>query len=146
MINVLNKVMDSWYALLNGNLSIDGTTIPVYRVDAPSDAPSFYVVIRPESSTDVSNNHSFVTNPVIISEVVTKFPSGELIRDDIAARIDSLIANLISPTPSSIGLSAQSGIQIVSVKRSEETYLPEDDGSNRYYRIITRNTMRVKQD
>jgi hypothetical protein len=145
MINVSTKILDAWYSMLNGQLSIDGTSVPVYRTDAPQDAPAFYVVLRVESSTDRSTNSSFVTYPVLISEVVTRFSSGELIRDDIAASIDSQIATLIKPTPSTIGLTAQSGIQIVSVSRNDETYLPEDDGINRYFRLITRNTMRIKQ-
>jgi hypothetical protein len=146
MGSISNKIMDAWYALLNGNLSIDGTSVPVYRGDAPSDAPNYYYVIRFESSRDNSTNHSFVKNPVVITESVSRFGAAELIRDDIAPRIDALVDTLVKPTPSTHGLPAQSEFQIVSVRRAEASNLTEDDGTYRTNRLITRNYHRIKQD
>lgn len=140
MTNVFNRLMNAYYQLLNGNVNV-----PVYRIDAPSTATD-YVVIRPESETDLSNNANFVTSPVIITEVVTRFGSGELINDTAAHDIDGLIANLLCPTPSTHGLAQSAGLQIVSVKREGQTILGEDDGSYRYYRIITRVTHRILQN
>lgn len=139
MVNVSNKLMNAWYSLLNGNVNV-----PVYRVDAPPDATD-YVVIRPESNSDRSNNSKFGTSEVIITEVVTRFDSAELINDTAAHDIDSLIANLVLPTPSNHALPVQGGIQVVSIKRQDQQTIPEDDGVNRYYRVITRNIHRVTQ-
>ena len=143
MINVSNRVLEAYYNLLSG-LSIDGTTVPVYRVDAPVDAPNYYVIIRAESIGNRSNNNAFVHSVAVVTDVVTKFGASELIRDDIASRIDSSIGSLLLPTPSTHGLSA-TGIQITSVRRQDQNFIPEDDGSFRTNRVVTRNINRVKE-
>lgn len=139
MINVTNKILKAWYEMLKGHISV-----PVYRVDAPSTETGNYVLLRVESETDNTNNSRFVTSPVIISEVVTKFSAA--IDDGVAAEIDNEIAQLLFPSsPGQIGLPAQDDIQITDVVRQNATYLPEDDGTFRYHRLVTRNLHRVVQ-
>lgn len=138
MINVTNKLMKAWYELLNGNL-----TVPVYRVDAPSSQEGNYVLLRVESDSNRTNNSRFVTNPVIITEVVTKFAAA--IDDGVAGEIDSQIAELLFPVVGQHGLPAQDDIQITDVIRANATYIPEDDGTFRYHRLVTRNVHRVVQ-
>lgn len=138
MKNVTGLLLTAWYQLLSGNISV-----PVYRTDAPPEEEGNYVIIRAESVTDNSNNQKFVTNPVIITEVVTKFKAR--IDDGLAAEIDSEIGELVKPTSATNGLPAQAGISISDVRRENSTYLPEDDGTYRYNRIITRNLHRVLQ-
>lgn len=137
-INITNKIMKAWYEMLNGFISV-----PVYRVDAPASEEGNYVLLRVESETDNSNNSKFVSNPVIITEVVTKYKVA--IKDGDAADIDSEIATLLFPSVGQLGLPAQEDIQITEVFRTNATYLPEDDGTFRYHRLITRNRHRVVQ-
>lgn len=138
MINVTNKLMKAWYTMLNGFISV-----PVYRVDAPASEEGNYVLLRVESESDNSNNSKFVTNPVIITEVVTKYKVA--IKDGDAADIDTEIAQLLFPTVGQLGLPSQAGIQITEVQRLNATYIPEDDGTFRYNRLVTRNRHRVVQ-
>jgi hypothetical protein len=139
MINVTNKLAKAWYQLLDGNLSV-----PVYRVDAPASETGNYVLIRVESDSDTPNNHVFYSNPVVITEVVTKFDA--MIDADLAGDSDSEISELLYPTtPGKHALPAQDDIQIVSVQRRDATYLPEFDGTYRYHRLITRNVHRIGQ-
>lgn len=137
-INVTNKIMRAWYQMLHGNISV-----PVYRVDAPASEEGNYVLLRVESETDRTNNAKFVTSPVIITEVVTRYKVS--IKDGDAADIDSEIATLLFPSVGQLGLPAQEDIQITTVTRSSATYLPEDDGTFKYHRLITRNVHRVVQ-
>lgn len=130
--------MTAWYELLNGALSV-----PVYRVDAPPAEEGNYVLLRTESVIDNSNNQSFVTNPVIITEVITKF--SVRIDDGLAVEIDSEIGELLKTNSATHNLPAQPGIEIVDVRRQNALYLNEDDGTFRYNRIITRNIHRVLQ-
>lgn len=139
MINVTNKLMKAWYDLLDGVISV-----PVYRYDAPATETGNYVLLRVESDTDASNNQKFVSTPVVITEVVTKFSI--MINDSIAPGIDSEIGQLLFPTtPGRHALPAQDDISVSYVERRDITYLPEDDGVNRYLRLITRNVHRVEQ-
>lgn len=138
MINVTNKGMKAWYEMLNGNISV-----PVYRGDAPASQEGNYVLLRVESESDNSNNSKFVTNPIIITDVVTKFPVA--VKDGVAADIDTEIAMLLFPSVGQLGLPAQSGIQFTEVTRTDATYLYEDDGTFKYHRLVTRNRHRVVQ-
>lgn len=138
MINVGNRVLKAWYELLDGN-----TSVSVYRTDVPISETGNYILLRIESDSDTPNNHKFISNPVIITEVVTKFVT--MIDDSLAATIDGEIAALLYSSPAQHNLPAQEDIQITSVQRRDATYLPEDDGTNRYYRLITRNVHRVEQ-
>ena len=139
MINVTNRLLKAWFELLDGNLSV-----PVYRYDAPATETGNYVLLRIESDSDDSNNQRFVSTPVVITEVITKFST--MINDSLAGEIDEEIGEFLYPTtPGHHALPAQDDIQIVSVTRRDATYLPEDDGTNRYLRLVTRNVHRVEQ-
>jgi hypothetical protein len=134
MQNVTNKVMQAWYTLLNGNLSV-----PVFMVSVPASHEGHYVLIRPESDTETANNHKWISNPVIITEVVTQFET--IVDYTVAADIDEEIGTLLYDNPSHHNLPAQDDIQITSVKRRDATYLPEE----KVYSLITRNVHRVEQ-
>lgn len=141
MINTMPLVMNAWYDLLNGRLT---NGIEVFRVDAPPGYMKNYVLLRQESNTDARpNNHHFVSNPVIITEVVTRFSTR--IDDGVVDEIDNEISLLLYSNPATHNLPAQAGIGITFVRRQNATYLPEDDGTFRYMRLITRNVHRVEQ-
>jgi hypothetical protein len=139
MINVGNRVRKAWYELLNGN-----TSVPVYGGDVPITETGNHILLRIESDSDTPNNQKFISNPVIITEVVTRFST--MIDDSIAGEIDEEIGELLFPTTvAQHALPAQADIHITSVQRRDATYLQEDDGTYRYYRLITRNVHRVEQ-
>lgn len=140
MINVANKLMNAWYDLLNGNLS---NSVPVYRYDAPTGYTGNYVLLRAESENEAGNNQRDVSNFVIITEVVTVFDT--MIDDSVAGGIDSEISILLSDSPGKINLPVQDDISVTDIRRSNSTYIPEDDGVHRYLRIVTRNVHRVEQ-
>lgn len=138
MINPGHLILKAWFELLDGEISV-----PVYRTDAPPEETGNYVLLRMESSTDRRNNHFNVTSPVLITEVVTKYANR--INDAEVFEIDSEIGTLLSSTAATHNLPEQEGIQIVSVIRQSVTVIPEDDGTHRYNRLITRNIHRVVQ-
>jgi hypothetical protein len=132
------KVLKAFYELLNDNISK-----PVYRVDAPATETGDYVLIRAESESDATNNARHVSTIVIITEVVTKHTL--VIDDSVAPGIDDEISALMYSNPGVSNLPAQTGIQITDVRRENATDLYEDDGTNRYHRLVTRNVCRVAQ-
>lgn len=136
--NIVIKVLKAWYELLNGNISV-----PVYRMDAPATQEGNYVLLRVESETDARNNARHVVNPVIITEVVTKHQG--MIDDTIAPGIDDEISQLLFTSTRQHNLPVQADIQITDVRRANATYINEDDGTNRYHRLVTRNVHRVAQ-
>lgn len=136
--NIVIKVLNAWYELLNGNISK-----PVYRVDAPATEEGDYVLLRVESETDSTNNARHVSNPVLIVEVVTKHAI--MIDDTVAPGIEDEIMQLVFSNPGVHNLPQQDGIQITDVRKRDSTYLNEDDGTRRIHRLISRWTHRVAQ-
>lgn len=135
--NISNLVLKAWYELING------ISVNVYRTDAPPDEEGNYVLLRVESLTDDTNNARHVSGVVVITEVVTKHSIR--IDDSIATDIDDEIAQRLFPNVGKHALPVQDGIQITDVRRANATYINEDDGTNRYHRLVTRNVHRVAQ-
>lgn len=130
-------VLKAFFELLNG------ISVPVYRTDAPPDQEGHYVLLRLESSTDDTNNARHVSNVVVITEVVTRHSIR--VDDSIAPGIDDEIAQRLFSRTGVNNLPVQTGIQISDVRRVNATYINEDDGSQRWHRLITRNVCRVAQ-
>lgn len=131
MINVTNKLLKAWYELLSGNISV-----PVYMIDAPASEEGDYVLVRPESGTKIPNAHAYRSQPVIIVEIVTR--NKTMIDYTTAGDIDTGIGQLVYDDPATHNLPAQDDIQISRCEKGDQTYLPEDDGTNKHNRIITR--------
>lgn len=142
MKEVFDPLIDSWYALLNGNLSYDGQPVNVYPEDADNDDNNHHVLIRAESETDDSNKSVFITRPVVIIEIVTKFDG--VINRSVVNNIDEQIRGLLFPTRK-CALPALTDLQITNVEIQSGNYLKDDDGVKRIYRKITRFIHRITQ-
>ena len=148
MIETADKLSNSWYALLNDQITYSGKTVKGYKEDAPEDTDTsptvseHYYIIRVEGETDQSNKKSFVNDTVVIVDIVTKFENNvnRAVVDNIAGQIDALVL----PTQQT-GLAAQSGMQILNVKRETTNYLREGDNINNYYRKVSRYNHRLLQ-
>ena len=142
MKEVMDPLCNSWYALLNGNLSYDTREVKVYPEDADNDDSFHHVLIRAESETDNSNKSVFVRRPVIIIEIVTKFDG--LINTSVARNIGDQIRGLVFPTRK-CALPPLTGLQITNVELQSSNPLKDDDGVKRIYRIVNRFIHRITQ-
>lgn len=142
MKEVFDPLIDSYIELLNGNLSYDSRVVNVYPGDADNDDDYHHVLVRAESETDVSNKSTFVTRPVIVIEIVTKFDG--LINRSVVANIDSQIRELLFPTRK-CALPPTPGLQKTNVYIQSSNYLKDDDGVKRIYRKLTRFIHRINQ-
>jgi hypothetical protein len=138
MIAVDDKVMNSWQELLDGVISV-----PVYiEGSAPEDAEN-YVELRVESESQDDTKHSFRSDLVIITDIVTKFNVSA--NRSVASGIDNEIKTLIKTTQGLNNLVAQSGVQILHVVPSDAAFLQEYQSGITYYRKIVRYTHRIIQ-
>jgi len=133
MRNVTKKLVNSWWDLMNGSLSV-----PVYIESVPEAEDGNYVLLRAEGETNVDeNSKSWIKEVVLITDVVTVFDS--MIDTSIADDIDNEIGVLLATTPyHGHNLGSQPGMQINRVTDETSNYLQEDDGTKKYYRKITR--------
>lgn len=134
MRNVNKKIMNSWYALLNGHLN---NNLPVYIESVPESENGNYVLLRAEGETDLSmNDKTWIKSVVVVVDIITRFE--DMIDTSEVDDIDNEIGVLLTNGPfSKHNLSSQTGIIINSVTDETSTYLNEGDGPY-YYRKVTR--------
>jgi hypothetical protein len=123
----------AWYGVLTGSVTVSGYTFPVYRTNAPIGENSHYILLRKESGSFTFNKNAFLRTFVLIVEVVTRF--GTIINDKLVDEADDIIRSLAMTSPSVNNLNVAG---LVQVDPGSPTYIDEDDGSNKYYRKITR--------
>lgn len=133
MRNVTKKLVNSYWELLNGSLSV-----PVYIESVPESETGNYVLLRVEGETNVDENaKTWIKEIVVILDIVTVFDN--MIDTSVVDDIDAEIGVLLAATPySGHNLAAQTGMQINRVTDESSEYLQEDDGTYKYYRKITR--------
>lgn len=149
MISTMNKLFDSWFDLLDGAITYSGKSVKVYLEDVPEDTDTtgtvseHYILLRAEGEADDSNKRSFAFDTVVIVDIVTVFQNNvnRSVVDNIAGQIDALVLT----RPFTTGLAAQSGMQIINVKRETSNYLREGDNINNYYRKVSRYNHRLLQ-
>lgn len=140
--NVMNPLVESWLSLLDGQLTYNSIAVNVYPEDPDNNEQNHHVLIRPESETDDSNKHSFITRPVIVIDIITYHDVS--INRTIVDNIDDQIRGLLFPTRK-CALPALQDLQITNVIPEGGSYLTEDDGTKRIYRKTTRFIHRITQ-
>lgn len=134
MDNVSKIIRQAYYDALNGNISVS-----VYKEDVAIDEKGHHVIIRIESETDGSHKAGFVTNPVVITDVVGVF--GSSVDPDEVDDIDSEIRAILKGDVNATLVS--SGVLISNMTPKTSESFSEDDGSKKYYRKITRWVQRI---
>lgn len=142
MKNVMDQILDSWFELLNGNITYNGSPVPVYPGDPANAYYGHHIILRGESETDNSNKTSFVTKPVVVVDIVTVHPVS--INKSVVNNIDDQVRQLLFPARQH-DLPALDGLQITVVIPQSANYLEDDDGVRRYHRKITRFIHRIAQ-
>jgi hypothetical protein len=134
MDNVSKIIRQAYYDALNGQISVE-----VYKEDVAITEALHHVVIRIESETDKSHKAGFVTNPVVITDVIGVFDNS--IDPDEVDNIDGEIRAILKTDVNATLVS--SGVLISNIRPVSSESFAEDDGSKRYYRKITRWTQRI---
>jgi hypothetical protein len=140
MINTMNPLLNSWFSLIGNAL---GSTSVFISESVPENYTGHYVELRCEGETEDDTKHSFRSDNIIITDIVTQFTMA--IDKTVAESIDGIIKNLVRPTPQTIGLPAQSGIQILIAIPETTSYLEQYSSGKKYYRKIVRYRNRIVQ-
>ncbi len=134
MKNGMDPLLDSWFNLLNGQLSFDSKEVKVYPGDPANEDYAHHVILRGESETDQSNGSSFMTNTIVTVDIISVHPVS--INKRVANNIDDQIRELLFPTRQCALVTT--GFQILNVRPESANYLEDDDGTRKYHRKITR--------
>lgn len=142
MIDVIDPLCDSWFELLSGALTFNSVPVNVYPGDPANDDYGHHVIVRAESTSDESNKSTFVTNAVVILDVIAVHETS--IDKSIVNNIKGQILQLVFPSRKP-ALPALTNMQITNVTLTGATYLEEDDGTRKYHRCEMRFSQRITQ-
>lgn len=135
----MGKLLDSWQELIDGSISVN-----VFKEGSvPEQQKTHYVELRAESELEDDTKHSFASDNIIITDIITMFDVA--VDRSVCEAIDNEIKTLLRPTTQSHGLIAQSGMQILSVYHETTNYLEEYGSGKKYYRKIVRYKNRIVQ-
>lgn len=139
MIEVMDKLMNSWHSKLNGAISV-----PVYKEGSvDNDYDGNYVELRAEGEVEDDTKQSFRSDAVVVVDIVTRFKIAT--NRSICERIDGEIKALVKPSHGVVGLTQQSGMQIQNLRPETTSYFEENEDGIRYYRKIVRWSHRINQ-
>lgn len=113
-----------------------GDVLPVYQVAVDSGEKGDHIVLRMEGETDLSDKTKFVTNPVVVIDIVTRHDAA--IDASRVEEYDNQVRARIWPTRRTIGLTPWEGTQVILVKFEGASYLDSFDGTQYEHRKITR--------
>lgn len=140
MIEVMDKLMNSWYAKLNNVISV-----PVYKEGSvDEDYVGNYVELRAEGEVEDDTKQSFRSDAVVIVDIVTRFTLAT--NRSICEAIDNEIKQLVKPSPGQVGLAQQSGMQIQNLRPETSSYFEEVEDGVKLYRKIVRWSHRINQN
>lgn len=104
---------------LNGQITIDGNTVPVY--DEKNDGENLYILLSNQQETDDNTSDAFITLSTIDIEVVQQ--TGYSVSKDDIDDINDQILTILIPTPSTTGMTLPSGFLFHSVRRESSRSL-----------------------
>lgn len=111
MIDVKTPLRRAYFQCLNGNISVSGNNVPVYDdVTKLGNTSDPYIILSAQSATDNSSFQTFDSVEDITVEIIQK-ASGRT-NKEVIDFIAGQVMNLVLPTRTTNGLTAQNGLQI----------------------------------
>lgn len=133
------------FTLLNGNVSYDGSNVPVYN-RVPSTQSEPYIIIYSVDTAQTNQNQTdFIVECITRIEVVTAFLSddgGELQVNDI---VESILELIKTSTTDFFDLSSNN-FNVFTSNINGIAYSEENDNEKTYYRAIIDIANRVQQN
>lgn len=125
MIDINKPVRRAFYQLWNGQVTIDGSPVPIADEQLKLNTDNnFYVILSSQSSRPDDTKQSSDREATITVDIVTKF--NNTVTKDVCDSIADQLFQLLFPFPSSPhkhNLPAQSGLQFTLVRVNSDRHL-----------------------
>lgn len=144
MKDPIKFIKDAYFNALDGNITYNGSTIPVYDEEADETGGDYYILVSTITDADFPNKTKFMNDVEVLIDVVSQ----NNFRVDLVKRIVDAITekvlNQILPSVSNSSLSGNDDFQIVDVRKSGSQHVPIiDTGTKKIVRRLTRFTQLI---
>lgn len=131
------------YNVLNGNITYDGSNVPIYNT-VPVNASYPYIVIYSVTTNQIEDNRdNYIADVSTRLEVVTRFADGDGGQLQANEIINS-ITQLVVLKSGLLNLNSD-GFNVYSQVNEGITYLTEDAPDHTYYRGIISLSIKLEQ-
>lgn len=132
------------YNALDGNVTYNGTVVPVYDEFASDTAPNLFIVLGNQYGDDRRNYAKFVTGSVIVIDIVHHQNRG--MTKDVVDTVSNSIKNILLPSLGAFGISVDAGFSVNNLYRETSSYLSEQNNTKWVIRKIERYRCEIQQD
>ena len=144
MLEAIHYVRKAIIAKLNGNITIDGSIVPIYgRVPTNASYPFIRVYSLSNDETD-QNQTSFTTETITRVECVTRFASDDGGELDSNIMVSKCLELLRTRSANYIDLSAN-GFNVYTSVNEGVKYLQDDLSDFTYFRAIIEISNKIEQ-
>lgn len=127
MLDCANSVRTLYIAALNGNITYNGKSVPVYGQTPFGTTPQYYIVIGDINENGINTNHSFGNNVEVNIDIFAQ--QYRVYDNSVVDNIASQVLNLLIPTTNVNGFD-DANFEVFPTTRTGSTYLPLYDGDN----------------
>ena len=141
MKDSIKFIKSAYYTALDGAITYNGSTIPVYDEEADETGGDYYIVISTIVDADLPNKGKFMNEVEVLIDVVSQNNWRVDLVKQIVDSITAKVLNVIIPSISTTGLVDNSDFQIVDVRKGSSQHIPIlDTGTKKIVRRLTRFT------
>jgi hypothetical protein len=141
MKDSIKFIKSAYYTALDGAITYNGSTIPVYDEEADETGGDYYIVISTIVDADLPNKGKFMNEVEVLIDVVSQNNWRVDLVKQIVDSITAKVLNVIIPSISTTGLVDNSDFQIVDVRKGSSQHVPIlDTGTKKIVRRLTRFT------
>jgi len=141
MKDPIKFIKSAYYTALDGQISYNGSTIPVYDEEADETGGDYYIIISTIVDADLPNKGKFMNDVEVLIDVVSQNNWRVDLVKQIVDAITAKILDRIIPSIGTTNLIENADFQIVDVRKSASQHVPIlDTGTKKIVRRLTRFT------
>ncbi|MFO0089837.1 MAG: hypothetical protein ACK518_03460 [bacterium] len=141
MKDPIKFIKNAYFTALDGVITYNGSTIPVYDEEADETGGDYYIIISTITDADLPNKGKFMNEVEVIIDVVSQNNWRVDLVKQIVDAITAKVLNTIIPSIGTTNLSGNADFQIVDVRKGSSQHIPIlDTGTKKIVRRLTRFT------
>ena len=139
MKDPIKFIKSAYYTALDGAITYNGSTIPVYDEEADETGGDYYIVISTIVDADLPNKGKFMNEVEVLIDVVSQNNWRVDLVKQIVDAITAKILDRIIPSIGNTNLIENADFQIIDVRKGSSQHVPIlDTGTKKIVRRLTR--------
>ena len=137
-------IKEAYFNALDGVITYNGSTIPVYDEEADETGGDYYILISTITDADFPNKGKFMNDVEVLIDVVSQNNWRVDLVKQVVDSITAKILNVIIPSVGATSLIENADFQIVDVRKASTQHVPIiDTGTKKIVRRLTRFTQLI---